>query len=435
MSEEFSIGAEWLKADLDDPVEAQTMAEVSITVGNESLSRIHDPERDQVTEGARLPTIGLVDGLVRKWWQLLYEPQRTIDRQPRQNFEHRHRLDAFTPGYVFPPVGIWSGGETVMVGLFRADTRFQAQVFLLPPSFRPQPVARGKLEDALSAFVQATIDRLGLFDGRAAELREDWDRVTSSLQRPDEQEWCRNAGRLGLDPYDPDMFDLGSMTAGISQNLFADICEAADVPELFQTCEWTRYVTTRFRSTRPISVGTFGGPPYRDLSMPGWRNGHDGVQLLRQRLGLPLDPRQALKRLFDDPEDSDLDRVTELAPGTIEGVARREGSEVRAIVPARSIKQRRFRTCRATYLGWRAGSGIDVAATPADTWRQQASRAFAAELLAPAKLIKDRYGKTGLNQNSVERLSSEWLCPAQIIVHQANNHRIPVKGVEHAAVF
>lgn len=36
MSEGFSIGVEWLKADLDDPVEAQTMAEVSITVGNES---------------------------------------------------------------------------------------------------------------------------------------------------------------------------------------------------------------------------------------------------------------------------------------------------------------------------------------------------------------------------------------------------------------
>lgn len=435
MSEGFFIGAEWLNADLDDPVEAQTMAEVSVTVGNETLSRVHDPESGQISEGARLPTIGLAEGLARKWWQLLYEPQRTVDRQPRQNFEHRHRLDALTPGYVFPPIGIWSGGETVMVGLFRADIRFQTQSFLLPSNFRPQPIARGKLEGALSALVQATIDRLNLSNGRAAELREDWDRVTSSLQNPDEQEWCRNAGRLGLDPYDPDTLDLGSMTAGISQNLFADICEAADVSELFQTCEWARYATARFNSTKPISLRDFGGAPFRDLSMPGWRNGYDAVQLLRQRLRLPLDPKQALKRLFDDPEPSDLDRVAEVPSKTIESVARRDGSEVRAIVPARSVKQKRFRTCRATYLGWRAGPNTDIAVTPAETWRQQASRAFAAELLAPAKLIKDRYGKTGLNQNSVERLSSEWLCPAQIIVHQANNHQIPVKGVEHAAVF
>lgn len=434
MTEEFSVEAEWLNADLDDPVEAQTMANVSVTVGNESLSRIHDPETGEVSEGARLPTIGLVEGLVRRWWQLLYEPQRTVDRQPRQNFEHRHRLDGLTPGYVFPPITMWSGGETVMVGLSRADTRFQTQVFLLPLNFRPQPIARGKLEEALSAFVQATIDRLSLSNGRAAELREDWDRVTSSLQNADEQEWCRNAGRLGLDPYDFDTLDLGSMSAGISPSLFADICEAADVPELFQTCEWARVAGARFRSAQPIVVKEFGGPPYRDLSMPGWRNGYDGVQLLRQRLGLPLDPRQALKRLFDDPEGGDLDRFAE-ASGAVEGVARREGSEVRAIVPARSVKQKRFRTCRATYLGWRASSDTDVAVTAAETWRQQASRTFAAELLAPAKLIKDRYGKTGLNQNSVERLSSEWLCPTQIIVHQANNHRIPVKGVEHAAVF
>jgi hypothetical protein len=259
--------------------------------------------------------------------------------------------------------------------------------------------------------------------------------LRDSVNNPDELEWCKNAGRLGLDPYDPDTIDFGSMSAGISAALFADICEAVDLSDLHRACEWTRQATARLRRARPISLRGFGGPPYRDLTVPGWRNGIDAVELLRQRLKLPIDPRQALSKLFDDSEMGEPDRVSEVASGAVEGVARRENSEIRATVPARSIKQQRFRTCRTTYLGWRASSNSEVAITPAETWRQQASRAFAAELLAPAKLIKDRYGKTGLNRNSVERLSSEWLCPEQIIVHQAKNHDISVNGVEHAAVF
>jgi hypothetical protein len=171
------------------------------------------------------------------------------------------------------------------------------------------------------------------------------------------------------------------------------------------------------------------------LTAPGWRNGYEAAELLRQRLKLPLDPRQALRQLFEDAETADGNMSSEIPSNAIEGVVRREGSDIRANVPARSMRQKRFRTCRATYLGWRASNGTDVAVTPAETWRQQASRAFAAELLAPSKLIQERYGRTGLNSVTIERLASEWLCPPRIIVHQANNHKIPVQGGDSAAVF
>jgi hypothetical protein len=49
--------------------------------------------------------------------------------------------------------------------------------------------------------------------------------------------------------------------------------------------------------------------------------------------------------------------------------------------------------------------------------------------------LKGQYGKTGLNSHAVERLANEWLCPPQIIVHQAKNNGIEVKGVDTAAYF
>ncbi len=435
MTDRFSMEAKWLSAEGDDPAEAVTTAEVTVSADGISLSQIFDPDSGQTVDGPILPTLGLSEGLARRWWQLLYEPQRTPDREPRFNFEFRHRLDGLTAGYVFPPIGLWSGGETVMVGLFRPDTRFQTQSFVLSELPRPVSAIRGDVEQSLGSFVTSTIERIGRQNARAVALREDWDRIVSSTHDPEEREWCTNSGRLGLDPYDPDTVDLGRMTAGLNDTLFADICEAADIADLWQTCEWARTATARFRNTKPISVKGFGGPPYRDLSSPGWRNGHEAVELLRQRLSLPIDPRQAMRRLFDDPENADGDRFPDTTPNALEGVARREGMEIRANVPARSVRQKRFRTCRATYLGWRVGSGTDIAITPAETWHQQASRAFAAELLAPAKLIQDRYGKTGLNSFAIERLASEWLCPPRIIVHQAKNHKIPVKGGDNAAVF
>lgn len=436
----FEIRADWLVGGTgdatDDFVEAATMADVSIAVGEQPLSTVYDPDSGETNSGARLPTVVLAEGLIRCWWPLLYEPQRTLERQPRRDerFEARHRLDSMTPGYVFPPIGIWSGGETIMVGLFRPDTRFHRKIFQLPdqPSWS---LARGDVEHALGNFVQATIEQAGKGNGRAAQLRDGWETIVASIHDPEEKEWCTNAGRLGLDPYDPGTIDLGRISAGISEALFGDICEASEPEELARTCEWVKAATAKFRAAKSISVKDFGGAPYRDLTQPGWKNGYEGVQLLRNRLGLPLDPQQSLAKIFDGADKADAERLQDYNPSAVEGLARRQGSEIRIAVPARSTRQQRFRMCRATYLAWRAGPEADVAATPAETWRQQASRAFAAELLAPSDLLKQRFGRSGLNARSIERLADEWQCPPRTIAHQAQNNKVPVTGVETAAYF
>ncbi len=438
MSDDFYIAADWRPGSYDDPAEMATSAEVTVGVGQHSLSSIQDPDAGEVAFGARLPAIILARGVARNWWRLLYEPQHVFERreEPDLRFEARHRLDSFAPGYVFPPIGIWSGGETVMVSTFRADQRFHDKSFLLPPRHSPWSVARGPAQDALGAFITSVLERLDPAMPSHAELKSEWDRILYSTLDAEERDWCTNAGRLGLDPYDGDTPDLARLSAGMPEQLFADVCEAGNPRDINRTCEWVRSTTSRFRSIAPISIKDFGGPPLRDLNGPGRVNGHDGVTLLRDRLRLPLDPIQALKGIFDGADQATEYRVAETGAGEIEGVGKRtDRKEIKTAVPARSVRQQRFRMCRTAYLAWRAGSEGEFAATPADTWRQQASRAFAAELLAPAKLIAQRYGKTGLNNHAVERLATEWLCPPQIIVHQAKNHGIAVKGVETAAYF
>jgi hypothetical protein len=157
--------------------------------------------------------------------------------------------------------------------------------------------------------------------------------------------------------------------------------------------------------------------------------------MLRLRLGLPLEPKAAVDRVLDGADADEETRLDESTSVMLEGVARRHKSDFQAAVPSWSQRQRRFRLCRTAYLAWRAGADTDVAATPAETWRQQASRSFAAELLAPGALLRERFGRTGMTKVAVGRLANEWMCPPRTIVHQAQNHGIKVAAAETAAYF
>ncbi len=144
MTSEFKITADWLNGDVNEPLEQATFAEVNVEVAQQVVSNLYQPGAETVLSGPRLPASVLGQGLIRRWWTLLYEPQRTLERHPRDPvFEARHRLDTLTNGYVFPPLAIWSGGETVLAQLFSPDVRFQTQRFSLPEVKEPWSLQRG----------------------------------------------------------------------------------------------------------------------------------------------------------------------------------------------------------------------------------------------------------------------------------------------------
>jgi hypothetical protein len=101
------------------------------------------------------------------------------------------------------------------------------------------PPKRG-VEEELGRFVQSVVDRIKSSNCSADELRSGWEAIQEASADPDLREWCSNAGRLGVDPFDPESPDLSRMAAGLSDQLFEDICEAAEVPELQRTCDWAR---------------------------------------------------------------------------------------------------------------------------------------------------------------------------------------------------
>jgi hypothetical protein len=174
-----------------------------------------------------------------------------------------------------------------------------------------------------------------------------------------------------------------------------------------------------------ISLANFGAPPSVGLGKGAWVDGFDGAKVVRERLCLDLNPVVAVDRLLGTADDH---RALELVPPPIEGLIRRLSNSAQIAVTGRSETQRRFRLCRGAYLAWRAGDAEDGLVTVAGTRSQQASRAFAAEFLAPAEMLRKRAGNAGLTPDEIDALALEFQCDPRVIQNQAWNHRVPLRG-------
>ncbi len=419
------IDTEWLPGQLDLPEEAASLAALKVELGGRLLSRLYQRQSGTERERVHIPTYPLASGLVHGWWPLLYEPVRGRATSPA--IATRHRLDAMLPGYLFPPLEIWSAGADLVSVAAVAPEHEAAQIarseFLMYPLPAEQVLARSDIVAALSDLIAATLDRVTRRQADADALATAWSRLRAAMADPEEAAFCRAAGRLGLDPFDPDTPDLAVLSDGMSDVLFAELCEAVEIDDLAAAVATTRAASQRLRTrkTKGIDIGRLGDFPHTSSFGPAWERGYHGAHELRRRLGISVDSLRDTDDLLGGSLRLPLD-----SPPALEGVLRRDGNEIRASLAWHSVPQHRFRLGRALYLGWRAGADGETAITMARTREQQASRAFAAELLAPKVVLVERAGRYGLAMDEIDDLAKAFGCPAQVVRDQAWNHHIPV---------
>jgi hypothetical protein len=255
--------------------------------------------------------------------------------------------------------------------------------------------------------------------------------VLISLGDAEEFKYCLAAGRIGTNPYDPDSIDISGLAAGLSEHLFADICEAATTDELSMTTEWARERGRSMGIFPEIDVKAFGVAPTVALGEKAWDAGYKAARTLRQRLGLEgHNPRRVVDNMFGAAVRSDTPFVDGIPPSAVEGIVNRENGTARVAIPKVPARLRRSTLCRGAYRAWRTNDGDSSAVTSATTLEQQASRAFAAELLAPAAWLREKAGSSGLTLSDVEEIADANVCPEQTVIWQAHNHGIPTRGIQ-----
>ena len=425
---------------------------------------VHSPS-DSLRGGIYGPAFPLGRWIVENWWFLLNEsyrfPARYASRDlartlPDRAWVQRHSLLAAREGGALPDLTLHRDEEKVVV---RWTPDGAASIH---PSLRFTGEGEIHLDVAdaergLAEAVQAVMDRLdGFEEPEVRAFRQDWAAIAGATEQ--ERRLCEWSARLGIDPFDPEELTdelaetLPGLVSALDAPLRDDLLDAERPQTLHSDMEWLRRAealaadagSARIREPmfRPGShlppvegsaavrdpeavrsdadTGTAHGLGYacaatlRQHLSPA--DGHEPIGDMDEilfRLGWAQSPSRTMESEAESPLEAAVTRSGDGAPVAIVGNAETDTSGRRFRL-ARSIFFRHFSRNRE------AGRRL---VTEAHTREQRASRAFAAEFLAPAAGLSQHLGGK-VTSREIDELAHHYGIGAWVIGHQIQNHRL-----------
>lgn len=426
----IAFETEWVPAEgIKAPELAATWASLLIRAGDSVVTRVVDRRAQTVRDRVYLPLYPLAESLVSNWWFLLHEVGNPV-KNDDDAFRRRHALVSVRDGYAFPRLQVASSGARTLLAWspesFRwaqLDYQGGGQVAVHTHAFR----------DSCAELVDRVVRRLVSCGIEGTFLQEEW----AAVQAADEHEsrFCRTAAGLGWDPYaldDAQRDAVARLEEVLDESIFEEALAVLDVEYL--EAETTAIATTLQPgngTTLPLehvrAVGT--QPTVRGGGSP-WLAGYALARELRRRLGVdgaPLPTMEALGEALRENPDSlvEATRPRDLgAADLLNGVVTCNEGDLPAFALRRSRESnRRFHFCRglAEIL---TSPGSPALLTQAQSDRQQRSRAFAAEFLAPAAALQAKAPRPVLDEEDVDELAAEFGVSPWLIAHQLENHKI-----------
>lgn len=431
----------------EDPLEARvtelraTWAQLRILVDDEPVTKVYDDTSRTVRDSLYLPLYPLAEWFATHWW-ILWNELGTPDRRREPAYRLRHSLRDAREGYALPNLDIHSLGDAVRLTWEPQRLPYHRLEFL-GGGFAELPldVVVGAVKDLISAVVGRLADYMPETNTRSqlkrspTLLEQEWAAILAADD--DEKQFCEAAGTLGLDPYVLDDQGratlLGSSTI-LPSSIQKDLFSVANFNELPLESERTLAALGTCRAnTANLQV-------LKDLRNDGlrqtlvehelpWRQGYAFARAFRQELGLspsqPLRSLAALAAALHVPEaelheavrTSPLPRATSVAMDCntqdSPGFAMRAGRE----------HARMFHLSRAPFEALTAPTPTALL-TNASSSRQRRNRAFAAEFLAPAKALQERFSDRAIITDDIDEVAEEFGVSTFLIEHQLENHGI-----------
>jgi hypothetical protein len=339
-------------------------------------------------------------------------------------------MAAASEGFALPQVRLLSEGQRTLVSWETSDLPSRRIRFLTRGSVY---VPREHLEDTLRAFVQTVVDRLSDQGVAGTLLQDEWRSILT--MDADEQKFGSAAGRLGCDPYDlsdEEAERIIAATSGLTPVLAEEFLPAVDLDSLQSQVSILRDTIQKAASIdtallRLVELRSEGLELAADQTP--WDQGYLAARALRQRLGMDGAVVRSVADLgkalgVNDREWAVAAESTraELWVDAVVAVTR-SGSPT-FVVRRHSDAARAFALCRAVleYLG----SPLEPAAvvTASHSERQKRNRAFAAEFLAPADVLRQRVVGPVVAEEDIQEMADELGVSSYVIRHQIENHRL-----------
>ena len=397
VSRSLSISCERAPQQAKDPLEQQTWAAVRIYVTGRCVTRWLDRDSQQEIDAVYIPAFPLARWVVMNWWALFNEPcHEELPPSPHalwtgreRAWLQRHCLRSAESGLFLPRLSIWNNGRYLGAN-WVADT--DDSYLTMPGTFLYGSTAAidvQEAEDALRSLVGTVLRWIeDSTDPRAVRLRANWQAIANA--NPQEAAFCQAAGRMGLDPYDISSWPTGlvDLLETLSEEnpppLVTDFLSSAAAEDAAPLWKWVD------QARQDGNLGPAAKPPPLPLRLETYAAGQAGVtaaQRLRQQLGIDTPPLPSVEAVASE---------IGLGPIVFEDYNHLPSMSIRAAVGWQpggkavvlgpkppSLESQRFLLARglfhATFMCERGARLI----TRTHDWDQQASRGFAAELLAP----------------------------------------------------
>jgi hypothetical protein len=242
---------------------------------------------------------------------------------------------------------------------------------------------------------------------------------------------------LGLDPY--------TLDEGEQQGVLAasDLLPSSVLPDFFAVADWpmlrdqARQVHNALESSRrnrgdlkPIKDLRSELSNFRFSGSP-WNQGYQFANALRKRLNLngeKLGTLASLNTALDLPRGSLGAAIVKISrlPGPMDALVANNSLESPgfAIPASRRQEAVRFAFCRALFEYLTALDGQPLLVTRAHSDRQKRNRAFAAEFLVPAELLRKALPQQIVEDDEMDELAATFGVSPSVIRHQIENHRL-----------
>jgi hypothetical protein len=426
------LNFEWI-----DPAEARgaelraTWARLEILLDEIVITRVIDFESRGVRSSVFLPLYPLAEWLATHWWFLFYEVE-TLGRSTSDQYDSRHDLRYGAEGFALPSLMIQPLGEQIKLEWQRV--RLDAQNLEFTESGSAHVFARD-LRQTLFDFIVAVLKRLHEMGIEGTLLEEEW----RSIQTVDseERDFCSAVASLGLDPYTLDegqQQKILDVSKSLPASLLGDFFAVADfsilplqVSQVLDALESSRNNNANLMSLKSLK---------EDLACakrpqgPPWRQGYQIAYDLRRKLNLngeklssfPLLAKalQVLPRQLD----AAILKVNAL-PGSLDALGATNARQSPGFaVSERREEAVRFAFCRALFEYLTIPAGQPLIVTRARSERQKRSRAFAAEFLVPADLLRKALPGPIIGDEDIDALAADFGVSPSVIRHQIENHEL-----------
>lgn len=428
---ELAFSANWVDAPADGPAPEfdATYCQLQIRAHDRVVTRYRTDD-GQSGEAVLVPAYPTAEWVVTNWWALFYEPEKGENGSAafsEVGYRFRHWLGAARDGFALPDLWITPRGDNVQIDSFATYLKTSRVSFTQSAELH---LSVADAKDQAATFIRQVIARLQAKQIQNTALQEIWKHIENT--DPESEQYCKLVGMLGLSPYDH-LGDvevaLDALTGVLPMGIIEDLCAAA-TPDEFPAL--SNFVANAFsvlrESGQDIDMQYLPDQPAYRTGAP-WKWGKAVADDLRKTFGaLPSDAGGSAKvfsSLGIDPDRIAAFQDT-VQTESIDGAIELHDKKARmAILHRKDRGSRRFAAGRALFMAWGATPHKNARLlTHAKTREQQASRAFAAELIAPIEFLRKALGRGPVSGNRIANIAATLEAPEQVVRYQAINHGI-----------